>query len=284
MKKNLISVVLPVWNQEMGHLKKCIDSILFQTYSELELIIVYKKSNESDTDFYNLIEQYSDKRIKIINDKNKGLPHARNDGITNSEGEFVAVMDGDDFCELNRFERQLDFKRKHNYNLVGSWVHWVSNDGKLIAESVTPSTHHDIRKKIMYRCPIYHPTVLMDRQMLDDIGMYNTRFVVGEDYELYLKAISKGYKVGIVPEFLVNMRLTPDSVSRGSTWKKLRLYTIRAKNLAILHYGFHRPLDIICYLPTPFTYFISPKLAMKGRKILNRYTGKNFFEYTHVFE
>jgi len=284
MKKNLISVVLPVWKKEIPHLKKCIDSVLSQTYSEFELIIIYKKSIEYDVDFYNLISQYHDKKIKIIDDQNKGLPYARNDGITNSDGEYVAVMDADDFCETNRFERQLDFKRKHDYNLVGSWVHWVSNDGKLIADSVTPSTHQEIRKKIIYRDPIYHPTVLMDRKMLDDIGLYNTKFILGEDYELFLRVISKGYKVGIVPEFLVNMRLTPDSVSRGSTWKKLRLYTIKAKNKAIIHYGFRRPRDILYYLPTPFTYFISPKLAMKVRKILNRYTGKKFFEYTQVYE
>ena len=80
------------------------------------------------------------------------------------------------------------------------------------------------------------------------------------------------YKFGNVPEYLVNMGIeeNPDSITRGSQWKKVRTRSMKAKNKALLHYGFFKPFDVFYYLLTPFYYFISPKNAMKFRKTLNQ--------------
>jgi len=147
LKKDLISVILPIWKADINQLKKCIDSLINQTYSQIEIIIVYKKSSEFDDAFYQLISTYQDDRIKITDDKNQGFPAALNEGIKNSTGEFIARIDSDDFCELDRFEKQLKFKTNNKYNVVGSWAYLVSLDGKKIGKKILPVTHEEIRKK-----------------------------------------------------------------------------------------------------------------------------------------
>jgi len=262
MKKGLISVILPIWKPNISHLKSCIDSVLAQTYSDIEIIIIYKKSPEFDDAFYRLIKEYRDDKIKVVEDGG-GLSRALNAGITKSTGEFIARIDGDDFCEIDRFERQLKFKENHKYNVVGTCAHFISNEGKKIAKIQVPTTHQEIRKEIMLRNPILHPSALMDRRMLEDIGLYDTSFVYAADYDLWFKAMFHGYKFGNVPEYLVSIRNNPHSITRGFTWREARLYTIKAKNRAFLHYGFFKPRDVFHHLVTPLTYFISPMIVMK---------------------
>jgi len=269
MQKGLIAVILPVWKPSVSHLKKCVDSLVAQTYSHIEVIIVYKKSPEFDDDFYRLLAEYQDKRIRVVEDKTKGFPSAINEGITNSTGEFIARIDGDDFCTVDRFEKQLEFKKKHKCNIVGSWGYFISNDGKKIGKSEPPISHRAIRKKMMLRCPILHSSVLMDKTVIENLGLYDTAFIAGEDDELWFRAMSNDYKFGNVPEYLVSIRDNPQSKTRGSEWRKERIYTIKARTKALLHYGFFKPLDIFYYLQAPLYYFISPKNAMKVRKILS---------------
>ncbi len=83
MQNGLISVIIPVWKPNLSHLKTCIDSVVAQTYSDIEIIIIYKKSPEFDEDFYRLIKEYQDDKIEVVEDDG-GLPIARNVGIIKS--------------------------------------------------------------------------------------------------------------------------------------------------------------------------------------------------------
>jgi len=267
----LISTIIPIWKPNFNHLKKCLDSVLAQTYSNIEIILVYKKSPQFDDEFHNLINQYQDMRIKVIKDNNKGFSNALNLGIINSTGRLIARMDGDDFCVNNRFERQLKFKKNNKCDVVGTWACLLSEDGTQIGKIETPTTHEEIRKKMMLHDPILHPSVLMDRKMLDKIGLYDTSFVYAEDYELWFRAMSKNYKFRNVPEFLVNIRENPQSITRGPEWKKHRIFAMKAKNRAFLKYGFCKPQDIFYYILTQFTYFISPRMASRAKKLTGWY-------------
>ena len=263
MQNGLISVILPILKPNLSHLKTCIDSVVAQTYSDIEIIIIYKKSPGFDDGFYRLIKEYRDDRIKVVED-NRSLSAALNTGIIKSTGEFIARIDGDDFCEIDRFERQLKFKENHKCNVVGSLANYISNEGKKIAKIQVPITHQEIRKEMMLRNPIINSSVLMDRKMFEDVGLYDTSFVYCEDYDLWFRAMFYGYKFGNVPECLVSIRYNPQSVTRGFTWREVRIYAIKAKNRAFLHYGFYKPRDFFYHLLSmPLIYFISPRVAMK---------------------
>ena len=84
MTQNLISVILPIWKPEISDLKKSIDSVLSQTHTSFELIIAYKKNFETDESFYQLIKEYKDQRIRVIECNKKGVASQMNDGIRNS--------------------------------------------------------------------------------------------------------------------------------------------------------------------------------------------------------
>jgi len=100
--------------------------------------------------------------------------------------------------------------------------------------------------------------------MIEDIGLYDTSFVYASYYDLWFRAMFNGYKFGNVPEPLISLRYNPHSITRGSTWRKVRIYVIKAKNRALLHYGFFKPRDIFYHLlSAPFTYLLPPMIVMK---------------------
>lgn len=274
MINNLVSVILPIWKPNFNYLKTCIDSIIGQTYSDVELIIVYKKSANYDQEFISLIDKYSENRIKVIDDPNKGIAGARNEGILNSRGEFIAQIDGDDFCEIDRFEKQLKFKMERQCDIVGSWAHYITADGKKIMGLQRPVTHQELRKKIVLRTPIFQSSVLMDREIFDKVGFYNIAFVYAEDYELWLRAMSKGLKFGNVPEYLITLRAEPQSLTRGPEWKKVRSYVVKAKTKALFQYVYSKPRDIFYYLLSPMNSMLPPKFEIKSKKIQQNFNRK----------
>jgi len=271
MKEKIISVILPVWKPKILELEKCIQSILNQTYKNLEILIIYTASETNNDEFYSFIKKFEDSRIRVINNEKIGLANALNKGIEHAVGELIARIDQDDFCDVERFEKQLEFKNKTNANIVGSWAYHIDAQGNILHKTEKPVTHSEIRKKIMLHCPMTHPAILMDKKMIEDIGAYDPEFESAEDYELFFRAMSKGYKFANTPEYLVYTRENTESMTRGKSWKKQRKYYIKAKNKAFFKYNFRSTLDIIFFIATPFSYFISPNIWLKIKKIIGWY-------------
>lgn len=262
MMNELISIIMPVYKPTLSFLEKAVDSVLNQTHTNLELIIIYKKSfKESDKEVEAILEsKKNDHRVRIIeNDEN--FVYALNTGIKLSKGKIIGRMDSDDICVNTRFEEQMKFIRDSGISIAGSWVYSISDDGKIIGTIEPPSDPEDIRKNIMFHCPVSHSSISMKKEMLEKIGYYDPNFAGAEDYELYLRAISRGYKIANIPKYLIYIRETSTSIMRGNQWKSTRRSYIKAKNKAMLHYGFNRYYDIFYGILTPISLFITPKLA-----------------------
>ena len=105
----MISVIIPIYNVE-NYLKKCIESVINQTYKNLEIILVNDGSNDNSK---NIIDEYStiDNRIKVINKENGGLSDARNAGIEIAKGDYITFLDSDDWIELNMYEKLYQEKK-----------------------------------------------------------------------------------------------------------------------------------------------------------------------------
>lgn len=262
MFRDLISVVMPVWKPDVTQLDLCIESISNQTYSNLELIIIYRKSNSKvDSEVEKIFDKNKhDHRIRVIED-NANFVDALNLGIKMAKGTKIGRMDSDDICVNTRFEDQIEFMQQNKISLIGSWAYSISNDGKIIGVIEPPYKPEEIRKKIMFHSPILHPSILMEKKMMDQIGYYDPNFYGAEDYELLLRAISKNYKIANIPKHLIYLREASQSIMRGSGWRSARKAYVKAKNTALLHYGFNRYYDIFYCLLTPITFFISPKMA-----------------------
>jgi len=269
LEKEKISVILPVWKPDLKQLELCLKSLIDQTYENIEIVISYRKSGNLDSEFHELIRKFNDSRIKIVESDLQGFTNALNEGIQNTTGKLIARIDADDYCDITRFEKQLEFKRKTNSDIVGSWAYSISHFGEKIGKIELPVTHNQIRKNMMLHCPLLHPSLLLDKKIFSEIGTYDPLFIHAEDYEFYFRAMSKNYKFGNVPEYLVYIREDPHSRSRGVEWKTQRKYYMKSKNLAFFKYGFRNFYDVFYYLFSPISYFISPKIAYR----IKRFTG-----------
>lgn len=143
MEKNeeLISIILPVYNVEK-YLRRCLDSIINQTYKNIEIIIVNDGSTDNSLDICN--EYYEkDSRIKIITKKNEGLGMARNTGINNASGEYVCFFDSDDFIERDAIEKMYNVIEKEHPQLVCYGFKKLDGNGNIIHTCI-PDTNKNV--------------------------------------------------------------------------------------------------------------------------------------------
>lgn len=103
MEQELISVIIPIFNLE-HYIEKCIDSVLKQTYTNLEILLIDDGSTDNSLEICNKFKE-NDRRIKILTQNNKGVSSARNKGLDNAHGEYILFVDGDDYIEKNMIEK-----------------------------------------------------------------------------------------------------------------------------------------------------------------------------------
>ena len=114
-----VSIIVPVYNAE-PYLKRCLDSLLKQTFSNIEILLINDGSTDNSE---RIIKEYvkKDKRVHFINQKHKGVSSARNEGLKKSTGNFITLVDADDFVEKNYVEILLENQRKGNHDVVLSY-------------------------------------------------------------------------------------------------------------------------------------------------------------------
>lgn len=178
-----ISVILSVYNGEK-YLKEAVESILNQTFSDFEFIIV---NDGSTDDTEKILDEFNDRRIvRLNNDKNMGLVKSLNKGLAAAQGKFIARMDADDISKPERFEKQIKFLEKNSkIGVLGTAMEQIDAKGKKISVLCPPLNHKLILWKMFFECPIFHPTVMMRRDILEKVGGYDISFIHTEDTDLW---------------------------------------------------------------------------------------------------
>lgn len=128
--QELISVIIPIYNVEK-YLKKCIDSIINQTYKNLEIILV---DDGSPDNCGKICDEYAkkDQRIRVIHKKNGGLSDARNAGIDIAKGKYIAFVDSDDYVEKEYIEIMYKELKKNNVKIVQCGINKISDNEEII--------------------------------------------------------------------------------------------------------------------------------------------------------
>lgn len=274
--RNLISVVMPVYDVNPDHLKKSIVSILNQTYENLELIVVLDKiGTTKDYEAIEVLNEFeSDHRLRtVVHNERTGFVASLNEGILISKGEYLARADSDDINVEHRFDTQLDYLKRNKKDLVGSWACVMDNSGKVVGKLTLPVTTESIRRSIMLHNVILHSSVLMKKEILEKAGLYYPEFFGSEDYELWLRLLSKGYSLANYPEYLLFLRENPDSITRGRAWFKTRISYIRSKEYACSMYGYTSLIDISAFLASFFLLLAHPSVSISLKRILGIYSG-----------
>jgi len=179
-----ISVLMPVFNCSK-YIVYAIDSILYQTYKNIELLIL----DSSDDETSDILKKYKDKRIRYYHKKYLSISNFLNIGLDVAQGEYIARMDADDISNVKRLETQLKYLVKHNdVDLVGSNFYYINEYNKIIMRKKMPENHEDIEFMMPIEASILHPTMMCKKDVFKKIGYYNPNYI-SEDCELFLRML-----------------------------------------------------------------------------------------------
>ncbi|CAM5185006.1 O-antigen biosynthesis glycosyltransferase WbnJ [Ureibacillus acetophenoni] len=184
-----ISVLMSVYNETKEDLIKSIESVLNQTLTCFEFIIV--NDNPNNTTLINVLKHYEkiDKRVKIIyNVSNLGLALSLNKAAEIATGEYFIRTDADDICSIDRFEKQYNFIKDTNYDLVCSDYYFIDELGEPINRSVRWYEHNSLKKLLPFHNVIHHPTVIMRASVFRSLNGYRN-FPCAQDYDLWLRML-----------------------------------------------------------------------------------------------
>jgi len=207
----LVSVVMAVYNGE-PFVRKTIESVLLQTYSNFEFIIINDGSKDSSLD---TIASFKDPRIRCISRKNKGLTPSLNEGLRAAQGTYIARIDADDIALPSRLETQVAFLETHPHiGLLGTWAYIIDENGNKKGMYTLPHAHKKIQRMMFWHNPFIHPSVMFPRAILDTVGFYNENFRYAQDYEYWSRIIKK-YEVANLGEPLLLYRVFSESMTRA---------------------------------------------------------------------
>lgn len=205
-----ISVIMPVYNGEK-YLREAVDSILAQTFTDFEFIIIDDGSTDSTP---RILDSYTDPRIiRINNIQNVGMSSSLNIGITHAKSEYIARMDADDISLPDRFEKQVAFL-DHNLQIgvAGSSIKIIDEEGQITGSSSFQTDPELMEWVLLFGSPLAHPSVMMRTEVVLKLGGYSTKYLTSADYEFWGR-LSKHTKIGILPECLLFYRIQPESLS-----------------------------------------------------------------------
>ena len=208
--KPLVSVLMSVRNGEQT-VEKSIKSILNQSYDYLEFLIIDDCSTDSTLGKLKILEK-QDSRISIFtNSENIGLTKSLNKLIKNAKGELIARQDADDYSNPDRIYTQVQYLIKHNLDAVASRALIIGSTKKI------PGLSYFIPTKLMikFKNPFVHGSLIINKQVLNDLGLYDENFYFAQDYKLYLDLLSKGYSIKAINKTLYNLN-TINNISNNN--------------------------------------------------------------------
>ncbi|CAM3729220.1 glycosyltransferase [Vibrio aquimaris] len=209
------SVLMSLYiNETPKNLEECLSSIMEQTVSPNEIVIV--EDGPLTDEMYSTLDRWESKLplIRVKLSKNVGLGNALNEGLKFCSHDLVARMDTDDLCVPYRFERQLHEFTRRDIDICGSWVsEFESNCDIITTYRKPPESHPKIIEESRLRNPINHPSVMYRKSAILDVGGYDN-VLFFEDYHLWLKLIDAGYKFFNIQQPLVLMRAGNAQLSR----------------------------------------------------------------------
>ena len=203
-----ISVIMSVYNGEK-YLREAIESILNQTFTDFEFIIVNDGSTDNSLE---IIQSYDDERIRIINnEKNIGLTKSLNKALKVAKGEYIARQDADDVSLPNRFEEQTKYFEEHPETaLLGTGIYKIDKNGRIVGKRIVLAKTCG-KYPFNGNRPLSHGCMMFKKKIIDELRGYNELFRYAQDYELWLR-ITKRYEVRNLTQTLYKLRVHDESV------------------------------------------------------------------------
>lgn len=225
MKK--VSVIIPMYNSSK-HIEECLESVINQTYKNIEIIIVDDASSDNGL---KLVKRIKDNRIKIIESKeNVGAAIARNKGIELASGDYICFLDSDDYWVLDKLEKQLEFIENNNYTFIYSNYEYLKN-GKRKKANVPKSLTYN---QALRNTAIFTSTVMFNMNVINKEDIYMPNIKRGQDTATWWKVLNKGITAYGMQEVLATYRVGENTSLSSNKMRALKrtwqLYKIQDIN------------------------------------------------------
>ena len=201
--KALVSFIMSAYNSEET-ISKSIESMLNQTYENIEILIV---DDCSDDNTYKICENYSRINENIFlfrNNKNIGLTKSLNKLLNHSKGTYIARQDADDTSMSERIEKQFEFIKSNRLDGCSARSNIIGHRGVIPGLAY----YFPIKLIMKYKNPFIHGTLFIKKSVLSDLGGYDERFIYSQDYKLMSDILQKGYRVSIIKTPLYNLNFS----------------------------------------------------------------------------
>ncbi|KAA3649012.1 MAG: glycosyltransferase family 2 protein [Bacteroidetes bacterium] len=225
MEEPLVSVILPCFNAEK-YLNDAIESIVNQTYLNIEILIIDDGSEDNSEAIYSTWIKKDSRIIIYKNENNIGLIKSLNKGIELANGEFIARMDADDISIKHRFKEQVSYlKNNHHISVLGTKAQIIDQHGKRLSRHnntiyFNPST---LKFSSYFTQPLIHGSILARSSVLKN-NKYDLDFKYSEDFELWLRLNSKNIEIANLPFVLYLYRINPNSVSNQNNLNQVKAH------------------------------------------------------------
>ena len=215
----VVSVIIPTYNREQ-YIQKALDSVLAQTYQRFEIIVIDDGSTDSTR---TMISAYKE-NVHYLYQENQGISRARNTGIKNSHGDYIAFLDSDDYWLPEKTELQIALLQKHpEYGMAASRCASIRLDGSF-REKNRPGTSGWVLENLFQANFIRTSAAIIRRECFDRIGLFDEELKECEEYDLWLR-IAAHYPVGFINRSLAVYVDNPEGVSTDSL--SGRLYRLK---------------------------------------------------------
>lgn len=207
-----VSVVIPAYNA-MTYLPDTLNSVLKQTFSDFEVLII----DDGSTDYIQtwVAQNVTEPRIRLIAQANQGLSAARNTGIANAQGEYVAFLDADDLWESTKLEKQVHHLDNNSaVGVVYNWIGVIDAEGKPTGRVWGGNIEGDVLTEILQRNIIDCPSVLVRRKCFEDVGVFDRTLRSVEDWDMWIRIASR-YPFAVTKEPLVYYRQHASNMSKN---------------------------------------------------------------------
>ncbi len=229
-----ISLIMSVYNGE-DYLEEAIDSVLKQTFTEWELIVINDCSTDSTE---KILEKFAsmDERVKVYpNEVNLRLPSSLNKAMTFAQGKYIGRMDADDICLPDRLEKQYAFMEKNPDIALSSCRFMTLKNGVISSGGCGGKVDNDsIKALLLVTNPILHPGIIAKADVIRNLG-YDKTFTCTEDMELWTRFVLSGNKIEIMSDYLMIYRLHDKQITETTLEKQHReVVAIQKKYMANL--------------------------------------------------
>lgn len=271
-----VSIIMSVYNGNR-YLKNSIESVLQQSYSDFELLLI---DDGSTDDSYSIMKFYADKdkRIKVFHKENSGLTKSLNYGIKKAVGKYIARIDCDDIWLPNKLEKQIFFmKQNPQIYLCGCAYEEINENGEKCGRQRLPFVegYENIKKALLKFNPFFHSSIIIKKEALNIVGFYDETIRYAQDYELWVRICSR-YEADNLNDILALRRYTKEMISSKYEKEQRKCALLAKKEAALVFHisgvkSLHLLKDyLVIVMPVSFLSFLRRSKNSKVMKYLKK--------------